>query len=99
MIAYCWASGQIEFGRRVPTGAIEIARGGEQKLRKAISVTSRHGYAKGVLLVPGVPEAEDETQALRALSKHLAWLAAGNRGIRVNYPTDDLTLQAERRGR
>ena len=49
--------------------------------------------------MPGVPEAEDETQALRALSKHLAWLAAGNRGIRVNYPTDDLTLQAGRRGR
>ncbi|HCE7030549.1 TPA: host nuclease inhibitor protein, partial [Pseudomonas aeruginosa] len=43
-IAFCWASGLIQFGDQVPDGAIEIARGDDQVVREIIEVTSRHAY-------------------------------------------------------
>lgn len=58
MIAYFWASGLIEFGRKTPPGAIPIASGPSKPLRTMVSVCARHGYQEGVLLVPGVPEAD-----------------------------------------
>ena len=70
MKAYCWASGLIEFGPRVPKGALLIASGSAKALRVYIEGVARHGYksrwVKGrltkvpgtePLLVPGVPEA------------------------------------------
>ncbi|EMO6796986.1 host nuclease inhibitor protein, partial [Pseudomonas aeruginosa] len=52
-IAFCWASGLIQFGDQVPEGAIEIARGDDQVVREIIEVTSRHAYDGKSLLVPG----------------------------------------------
>ncbi len=83
--AYCYASGLIEFGRYVPSGAILIARGPEQSLRDFISSQARHGYdtvrdaeqrpakvpGSDKLLVPGVPEARSEGARMRALE---AWI-------------------------
>lgn len=75
MIAYCYRSGQIKFGRSVPTGAIQVARGPAKKLRAMISVTARHAYDGKTLLVPGIPEAETEREAESALRRFLDWIA------------------------
>lgn len=85
MRAYCYASGHIQFGARLPTGAMPIARGRPKPLRDFIQGNARHGYRtrrfKGrsakirgseILLVPGVPEAVDQIEALAALT---SWLA------------------------
>jgi hypothetical protein len=87
--AFCFASGHIEFGKRVPKGAIPFARGEEQALRDYIEPLARHGYrtelVKGrptkipgteTLLVPGIPEALDQWAALDALNAWLKWIAA-----------------------
>lgn len=74
MIAYCYATGRIEFGRTCPDGAIEMARGPAEALRKLISATARLAYDNVTLLVPGVPEAPNETAAYDALVLHLRWL-------------------------
>jgi hypothetical protein len=91
MLAYCFASGQIEFGRRKPKGAIVIARGEASALHDFICSVSRHGYStesvggrrtkipgSDTLLVPGVPEAEatnDQSAKGDALEKWLTWIA------------------------
>lgn len=82
-VAWCWASGLIEFGDALPAnkadgGAIEIAKGPRAFLKTVVSVLARHGYDKGVLLVPGVPEAEDEQAAEDALWRWLEWCAKSN---------------------
>ncbi|HZF99162.1 MAG TPA: host nuclease inhibitor protein [Pseudoxanthomonas sp.] len=86
MITYCWASGLIEFGRRVPEGAIEVAHGPKVQLQKAIDVVARHGKgaSAGALLVPGVPEAETEEEKGDALAAWLRWCATGSRGVQFN---------------
>ncbi|MBW7965289.1 hypothetical protein [Bradyrhizobium sp. BR 10261] len=82
--AYCFASGLIEFGRRVPDGALVIARGPETELRDYIAGVARHGYrtrlqggrpikieGSDTLLVPGLPEAPNQLVA-KARLEH--WL-------------------------
>lgn len=65
--AFCWAGGQIEFGTKVPDGALLIARGPAKLLREKIDALARHGYRPGVLLVPGIPEASKDSEKLKAL--------------------------------
>jgi predicted ATPase len=74
MFAYCYRDGQIFFGRKIPDGALEVAQGMGKALRKEMSVAARHGYKEGVLLVPGIPEAPNEKEALEALNKFKTWL-------------------------
>jgi hypothetical protein len=64
IIAYAYASGVIEFGEQTPEDALAIASGPETKLREAIGGLARHGREPGVLLVPGIPEAEDQPEAI-----------------------------------
>ncbi|OYY37067.1 hypothetical protein [Polaromonas sp. 35-63-35] len=61
--AWAWQSGLIEFGREVPEGALSFATGMDRPLRARVSALAREGMGKsaGKLLVPGVPEAENET--------------------------------------
>lgn len=77
-VAWCWASGQIEFGDvgTVPDGAIVVASGAKAHLRVVIEATARHGKgaSAGKLLVPGIPEAEDQQEAGDALEKWTEWL-------------------------
>lgn len=87
-IAYCWASGLIEFGSTLPKGAIFIAAGPKATLRNVIAARARHGYgrSKGQLLVPGVPEAQAQAAACDAALAWLKWCAehdgmAGNKGV------------------
>lgn len=80
-VAWCWASGLIEIGDAMPaekpdgSGAIEIARGPKSALRAQLSALARHGKgaSAGLLLVPGVPEREDQDDKADALAAWLAW--------------------------
>lgn len=74
MIAYCWRTGRIDFGRTLPEGAIQIAKGPSKKLRPLIEVTARHAYDGKTLLVPGVPEADTEEHAGDALGRFIDWI-------------------------
>ncbi|HEY0953996.1 MAG TPA: hypothetical protein VGE36_04515 [Roseateles sp.] len=79
-VAWCWASGLIEIGDVLPAdgpggGAIEIARGPKHALKPQLQIVARHGMgaSEGLLLVPGVPEAETQEAKGDALSAWLAW--------------------------
>jgi hypothetical protein len=71
--AYCWRGGQIEIGRRRPSGAMPLARGDARILRRVLSACARHAYDGTTLLVPGVPEAANDTDALEAVKRFSAW--------------------------
>ena len=73
-VAYCWASGLIEFGESVPEGAIPMISGDDQKVRALMDAVARIAYDNVTLLVPGVPEAGDDAAKYAALQKFLAWL-------------------------
>lgn len=86
MVAWCWASGLIEFGEAMPadsadgSGAIQIATGPKCYLPTVLSVLARQGFgdSDGKLLVPGVPEADSQKAKGDALETWLAWCAKGN---------------------
>lgn len=100
-VAWCWASGVIEIGDQEPadqvdgSGPIVIARGPKYALRCQLEVFARHGRGKGegLLLVPGVPEAETQREAGDALGKWLTW-CAGSRSAR----RDGVTFTAMKEG-
>lgn len=86
MRAYCFASGKIDFGRKVPDGAILIATGPAATLRSAIGPAARLAYDNNTLLVPGVPEAENQQKAGDALAGWVDWRRKGwtDKGLTVN---------------
>lgn len=73
-VAYCWASGLIEFGESVPEGAIPMISGDDQKVRELMDAVARIDHDNVTLLVPGVPEADDEDAKYAALQRFLDWL-------------------------
>lgn len=75
MKAFAWRSGRIDFGQRVPKGALLIVSGKAKKVRSLITATARHAYDGKTLLVPGVPEAENEDAAVDALIAFCNWIA------------------------
>jgi hypothetical protein len=75
-MAFCWSSGLIQFGNCVPEGAIEICRGARTTVVREVTVAARHGRG-GVLLVPGVPEAQTQKLKGDALGVWLAWCGGG----------------------
>lgn len=85
MHAYCYASGQIKFGRTVPTAALPIAEGPPKALRSFISGVSRCAYDGKTLLVPGIPECQgDQVAALDALLRFTKWIATHDpKGITI----------------
>lgn len=84
-IAFCWASGLIQFGTRLREGAIEIARGRKSIVRREITATARLSYDSKTLLVPGVPEATNQAEAAAMLMIHCRWLKQRERdGFIVN---------------
>lgn len=85
MMAYCDSTGVIRFNTAVPEGSIEIARGPTKALRELMALSARHGYKKGVLLVPGIPEAANQYEGIYALIAFCKWLAkTAPKGITVN---------------
>lgn len=87
-VAWCWASGLIEIGDAMPdgkgnadgSGAILIASGPKSELKAVLSALARHGMgaSHGKLLVPGVPEANGQREAMDALIAWVAQCAKGN---------------------
>jgi hypothetical protein len=75
MRAYCYRSGLIVFGRRVPEGAIQIARGEAKALENAVSGLARHSRVGETLIVPGIPEATTDDAAADALELFIARVA------------------------
>ena len=76
-VAWCWASGLIEIGTELPSSnAIEIARGPQFAIKGQLGVYARHGHGNnaGKLLVPGVPEAANQAEGMKALSQWLKWI-------------------------
>ncbi|MFH1033700.1 MAG: host nuclease inhibitor protein [Pseudomonadota bacterium] len=69
-VAYTFTDGVIQFSNRCPRGALPIAMCTDgARLREAVSAVARHGHEPGVLLVPGVPEADTEKDGMDALLK------------------------------
>ena len=104
MFAFCYASGLIAFGRKVPDGAIVIAKGSAQPVREFIETQARHGYQTKLvrgrhqripgtdhLLVPGVPESDTEAVKLAKLSQWLWWIDG--------HPPKDVLVFAPKRPR
>ncbi len=76
-IAYCFRDGVIGFGESMPNASIGIAHStNKEELKEFIGVRARNGYTKDVLLVPGIPEAKSDEEALVALEKWLSWLVS-----------------------
>lgn len=67
MIAQVDRRGVIELRRREHQGLLILARGDRRVLEPVVSVCARHAYDGQTLLVPGVPEAESDDQALDAV--------------------------------
>lgn len=74
MHAYCFANGAIGFGRRIPDGAVAVARGPAKAVRSLIAGSSLLAHDNTTWLVPGVPEAPNQHAGMTALLKHLDWL-------------------------
>lgn len=68
--AYVWASGLIEFGDKVPDGALPVISDEPETVINAIEVLACHSRTSPVqLLVPGIPEASNQRLAQEALIK------------------------------
>jgi len=63
----CYRSGEALVVRRVPKGAMKVVSGHGKRLKRVLLAEARHGYDGETLLVPGVPEAETDLQALFAV--------------------------------
>jgi hypothetical protein len=72
--AYCFAGGVVEFGPELPDGALPIAHGPEAILRAWMDVKCRHAHDGETLLVPGIPEARNQIQAVDALTAFKEWI-------------------------
>ena len=91
MIAWCWSDGLIEMGRVVPEGAIEVARGGQDPLFRAITVTAGLRGNDGYQL-PGLAQNASSEQVFAALGEYVAWLGTLDLGIKVNQPLQSIEL-------
>lgn len=68
-VAYCWRDGTIEIARRLPRNAVKLGSAHGLRLRKAVSVCARHSYDGATLLVPGIPEAGNDIDAVEAVRR------------------------------
>lgn len=81
--AYCWRGGVIEFGPRIPNGALPIDRGTERSVRGRVEPLARRAHQAGVLLVPGIPEAANDVAALEAYERFKALIDQNRRKPRL----------------
>lgn len=83
MIAYCFASGEIEFVPSpgpVPPGAIAFADNdillpdlSDEEFVRKVTIRARLAFDGKTILVPGIPEAESQVEAGRALQAWVEW--------------------------
>ncbi|MFN8682806.1 hypothetical protein ACDP63_16930 [Paracoccus sp. P2] len=62
----CYRSGETEVVGIVPEGALVLATGKRELLETVLSGVARHAHDGETLLVPGLPEAADNDQAVAA---------------------------------
>jgi hypothetical protein len=74
-IAFCDRRGIIEIEAKLPEGMLELARGRRAALERLMCAAARHAYDGKTRLVPGIPEAETDDQALNAAITFREWLA------------------------
>lgn len=74
LFACCDRRGVIEFHRQVPDGLLELASGRPSQVYRLINATARHAYDGKTLLVPGIPEAEGDDEALNAAVAFRDWI-------------------------
>ena len=60
--------------RTAPFISAHIREGERQELRDLLEAVSRHAYDGETLLVPGVPEAPDQSAAMDAFLDWLGWV-------------------------
>lgn len=75
LYAVCDRRGVIEIVDHVPSGMLGIIAGAAGRVRELMSATARHAHDGKTLLVPGIPEADTDDQALDALIRFRAWLS------------------------
>ncbi|WP_311272361.1 MULTISPECIES: host nuclease inhibitor protein [unclassified Rhizobium] len=63
----CYRSGEAFVSRRIPKGSMKIVTGHGRRLLRILSVCARHAYDGKTLLVPGLPEADSDLQAIEAV--------------------------------
>jgi len=86
LFAYCGRSGQIQFDHKVPDGFFELARGQGNVVRKVIEETAQLAGDNKTLLVPGMPEAEDDYAAVLKACHYIRRLETHNKpGFRASY--------------
>ena len=97
MIAYSFANGVIEFGAKVPDGALPLGRArSAAKLKEIVEVNARHAYDGKTLLVPGVPEAKGQGDAYLNFTyfrEIITWRLMGKQG----WPVVTDSLRAARK--
>lgn len=70
---FVWRSGEMGVGARERRGTIPIAIGPREALRKLIAVRGRLAYDNKTWLLPGIPEANSEAEALAAVDRFIHW--------------------------
>lgn len=78
MYAYCYRTGLVCFGEKIPNGAIEIAQGKGKKFINSIKVKCRLAYNNKDWIVPGIPEATTSDEAVMALCKFIKLIENGS---------------------
>lgn len=63
----CFRSGETFVSRRVPKGTMKIVTGHGRRLKRILSICARHAYDGETMLVPGLPEADNDLQAINAV--------------------------------
>ena len=70
---------------------MEVARGGQAQLFRAITATAGLRGSEGFQL-PGLAEGASREQTLMALGEYVAWLGTLDLGIKVNHPLRSIEL-------
>lgn len=70
-VAYCWSTGEIEFGEQKPEESIALATGPKCELKPFIASIARLAYDGHTLLVPGLPEANELRIRLAAVHEFI----------------------------
>ena len=63
---YCDRAGVIHIGSYTPEGMLPLGKGSRGQLTDAIGGLARLAYDNKTMLVPGVPEAQNDDEALEA---------------------------------
>lgn len=72
---YCDRSGVISLGKYTPSGMLPLGKGCGMALTEAVERVARKAKGSDKWLVPGIPEAETDEEALEAAVRFHALIA------------------------